>query len=56
MSNEQRLELERLTRAQLIALATQKNVILFREAFELDKDALIEKLADVEDILVPVKA
>jgi hypothetical protein len=49
-------ELQQLTWAQLVALATQKNVVPFKEATEMDKDALVSKLAEVDGVLTPVQA
>jgi len=49
-------QLEKLTRAQLISLATQKNVLPYREAKSKDKDALVEACLPVEGILKPEQA
>jgi len=56
MTHTVRLELQQLTRAQLIALAVQKNVLPYRVAMKLGKDALVNALAAVEGTLTPVQA
>jgi len=58
MSKNKRKHLEAqfkaLTRAQLIALATQKEVIPYREAVALSHDELVAALIGIEGVLKPV--
>lgn len=42
-----------LTRAQLIALATQKTDIAYRNILKMDRYQLIKKLSKVENVLEP---
>jgi hypothetical protein len=45
----------KLTRPQLIALATQKGVAPYRDAIDKTKGQLVALLCDVEGVLTPVK-
>jgi len=49
-------QLEQLSRAQLVSLATQKEVMPYIIAVGQTKDALVEALVVVEDVMVPEKA
>lgn len=49
-------QFEPLTRAQLIALATQKEVMPYQVARVQSKEALIESLIVVEGVLKPEQA
>lgn len=49
-------QLEKLSRAQLVALATQKEVLPYREAKSKDKDSLVEACLPVEGVLKPEEA
>jgi hypothetical protein len=49
-------QLERCTRLQLVALATQKGVVPYAEALEMEQEALVARLVEVADVLVPATA
>lgn len=49
-------QLDKLTRPQLISLATQKNVLPYREAKIKSKEDLIEACLPVEGVLKPEQA
>ena len=55
MANQMHKNLLTLTRQQLIALATQKEVAPYRDARVKTKGQLIALLCDVEGILTPAK-
>jgi len=52
---KQRQTLLMLSRPQLVALATQKKVLPYRDALAKTKGELIALMADIEGILKPVK-
>jgi len=47
-------QLNALSRAQLIALATQRAAVTFPVAMTLTSKQLVTALQDIEDVLVPV--
>lgn len=49
-------QLNALTRPQLIALATQKEVLPYREAVNETQESLVALCLPVEGVLAPVKA
>lgn len=49
-----RNQMRELTRAQLVALATQKGVLSYQEALTKTKDELVDTLVPVEGVLKPV--
>jgi hypothetical protein len=50
---ELRSQLRELSRAQLVALGRQRTMIPFPTLLEMSNDALVERLVQVEDALVP---
>jgi hypothetical protein len=50
---ELRSQLRELSRAQLVALGRQRTMIPFPTLLEMTNDALVERLVQVEDALVP---
>jgi hypothetical protein len=52
----QRNHLRSLSRAQLVALSVQKEVLPYRIAQGLTKERLVELMSDVEGVLKPVEA
>ncbi len=55
MANKQRRHLLTLTHPQLVALATQKMLLPYRDIYAKTKGQLIELMRDVEGVLAPVK-
>jgi hypothetical protein len=51
-----RIQLERLTRPQLVALVTQRDAMPYQTALASTQEALVDALLEIEGVLVPVKA
>ena len=56
MANKTRTHLLTLTHPQLVALATQKEVLFYQDALILTKGQLIAIMVDIEGILTPTEA
>ena len=55
MANTKRQYFLTLTHPQLVALATQKEVLPYREALAKTKGELVALMVDIEGMLTPVK-
>jgi len=55
MANKKRKHFLTLTHPQLVALATQKEVLPYRDALAKTKGELIALMVDIEGVLTPVK-
>jgi len=55
MANTKRQHFLTLTHPQLVALATQKEVLFYQDALILTKGQLIAIMVDIEGVLTPAK-